>query len=129
VDSGDSGEVRLFDSGALTVRGSVRFELGPIAGRFGPVQREGFAVRLDDGGVRAYLNICPHRGEPVDRGDGHLYTGGGAIECQAHGALFDPATGGCRNGPCFGRDLTPLAVTERDGAIWLTPEALPELDE
>ena len=112
-------EVKLFDSAALRARESVRFELGAIPGRFGPVQREGFALRLPDGSVRAYLNLCPHRGEPVDRGDGKLFTGGGAIECQAHGALFDPATGACRNGPCFGRDLTPLIVEERDAAVWL----------
>ena len=111
--------MRICDSAALASRGSVRFELGPIAGRFGPVQREGFALRLADGAVRAYLNICPHRGEPVDRGDGRLFTGGGAIECQAHGALFDPETGACRNGPCFGRDLEPLAVSEHDGVVWL----------
>jgi nitrite reductase/ring-hydroxylating ferredoxin subunit len=117
----DSEDLKLFDSAALQIGGSVRFELGAMPGRFGPVQREGFAVRVADGGVRAYLNICPHRGEPIDRGDGRLYTGGGAIECQAHGALFDPGTGACRNGPCFGRDLTPLQVSEHDGAVWLTP--------
>jgi nitrite reductase/ring-hydroxylating ferredoxin subunit len=115
-------EVKLFDSAALLVGQSVRFELGAVPGRFGPVQREGFALRLADGSVRAYLNLCPHRGEPVDRGDGRLFTGGGAIECQAHGALFDPATGACRNGPCFGRDLTPLEVEEHDAAIWLTKQ-------
>jgi nitrite reductase/ring-hydroxylating ferredoxin subunit len=119
-------EVKLFDSSELRTGGSVRFGLGAAPGRFGPVQREGFAVRLADGAVRAYLNLCPHRGEPVDRGDGRLFTGGGAIECQAHGALFDPATGACRNGPCFGRDLTPLEVTEHDSVVWLAaPHAEP----
>jgi nitrite reductase/ring-hydroxylating ferredoxin subunit len=116
--------VKLFDSSELRAGGSVRFDLGTVAGRFGPVQREGFAVRVSDGTVRAYLNFCPHRGEPVDRGDGRLFTGGGAIECQAHGALFDPATGACCSGPCFGRDLTPLAVSEHDSAVWLSDAAV-----
>jgi nitrite reductase/ring-hydroxylating ferredoxin subunit len=111
--------MKLFESAALRAGESVRFELGAVAGRFGPVQREGFAVRLADGSVRAYLNYCPHRGEPVDRGDGRLFTGSGALECSAHGALFDPATGACRNGPCFGRDLTALEVSEHDSAVWL----------
>lgn len=111
--------MKLFDSAALQPGGSVRFELGTVAGRFGPVQREGFAIRLATGAVRAYLNFCPHRGEPVDRGDGRLFTGGGAIECQAHGALFEPGTGACRSGPCFGQGLTPLPVLEHDGAVWL----------
>jgi naringenin degradation protein FdeD len=112
-------QMKLFESSALRAGESLRFELGMVPGRFGPVQREGFALRLESGAVRAYLNLCPHRGEPVDRGDGRLFTGGGAIECQAHGALFDPATGACRNGPCFGRDLTPLYVEEHDEAVWL----------
>lgn len=118
----DRPEVKLFDSAALQPGQSLRFELGSIPGRFGPVQREGFAVRLAEGPVRAYLNVCPHRGEPVDRGDGRLFTGGGAIECQAHGALFDPASGACRSGPCFGHGLTPLWVEERDSAVWLSTD-------
>jgi nitrite reductase/ring-hydroxylating ferredoxin subunit len=122
-------EVKLFDSAELRTGGSVRFDLGAAPGRFGPVQREGFALRLADGSVRAFLNLCPHRGEPVDRGDGRLFTGGGAIECQAHGALFDPATGACRNGPCFGRDLTPLEVTEHDSAVWLAPSHAEPIDD
>ena len=111
------------------VLGSVRFPLGEVRGRFGPVLREGFAVRLADGSVRAYLNVCPHRGQPVDLGDGKLFTGGGALECQAHGALFEPDTGQCRSGPCFGRALTPLNVHERDGALWLEEEEEPLDDE
>ena len=112
--------VKLFDSAALQPGQSIRFELGAVAGRFGPVQREGFAIRLPSGAVRAYLNLCPHRVEPVDRGDGRLFTGGGALECQAHGALFNSATGACESGPCFGQGLTPLLVAEHDSAVWLT---------
>ena len=43
----------------------------------------------------------------------------GRIECHAHGARFDPATGNCTGGPCDGRALTPLPIEERDGAAWL----------
>jgi nitrite reductase/ring-hydroxylating ferredoxin subunit len=111
--------VRLCDAAALAPGGSIRFPLSTTPGRFGPVQREGFAIRLPGGAVRAYVNVCPHRGQPVDLGDGRLFNTGAALECQAHGALFDAGTGACRSGPCFGQPLSPLEVAERDGAIWL----------
>jgi nitrite reductase/ring-hydroxylating ferredoxin subunit len=48
-----------------------------------------------------------------------MWAPSGEIECAAHGARFDPATGGCKGGPCDGRALTPLEVREQDGALWL----------
>ena len=106
--------MKLFELSELKPRDSVRFRL-----RFG----EGFAVRDAAGAIHAYVNVCPHRAQPVDVGDGRLWLGSGEIECQAHGARFDPATGACLGGPCNGRALTPLPIEERDGAAWL-PEPL-----
>jgi nitrite reductase/ring-hydroxylating ferredoxin subunit len=103
--------MKLFDLVDLGPRESVRFAIGP--------GQEGFAVRDATGAVRAYLNVCPHRAQPVDVGDGRLWLPSGEIECQAHGARFNPATGACSGGPCDGRPLTPLAIEERDGAAWL----------
>jgi nitrite reductase/ring-hydroxylating ferredoxin subunit len=103
--------MKLFDVADLRPLESVRFAVG--AGW------EGFAVRDATGAVRAYLNVCPHRAQPVDVGDGRLWLPSGEIECQAHGARFDPATGACMGGPCDGHPLTPLAIEERDGAAWL----------
>jgi len=80
---------------------------------------EGFAYRAPDGAVRAFVNVCPHRAQPVALGDGRLFNAAGEIECQAHGARFDPLTGACVGGPCLGAALVPLPVAERDGAIWL----------
>ncbi|MSQ21025.1 MAG: Rieske (2Fe-2S) protein, partial [Betaproteobacteria bacterium] len=37
--------------------------------------------------------------------------------CSTHGALYDPATGACRGGPCRGNGLIPVPVVERDGTI------------
>ena len=105
---------------------SIRFELAPLEGRFGPVLLEGFALRTD-AGVRGYLNLCPHRGQPVDTGDGRLFVAG-ALECQAHGARFDPVTGRCTGGPCDGSGLSPLHLEEDNGAIWLV-EAGDPLDD
>ncbi len=76
-------------------------------------------MRSRAGDVCAYLNVCPHRLQPVDAGDGRLFLPNGEIECSAHGARFDPASGGCTGGPCGSQALTPIPIEERDGAIWL----------
>ncbi|TMA13738.1 MAG: Rieske 2Fe-2S domain-containing protein [Deltaproteobacteria bacterium] len=112
--------MKLFELAELRTRGSVRFSLG--------LGREGFAVLDATGTVRAYLNVCPHRAQPVDVGDGRLWLDSGQIECQAHGARFDPSTGACLGGPCDGSPLTPLAVERRDREIWLTDDATALLD-
>ena len=109
--------VKLFDLKQLPAGDSVRFPLD--------ARREGFAVRAPDGSVHAYVNICPHRLQPVDIGDGRLWTNAGQIECHAHGARFDPATGACTGGPCDGRPLTPLPLQLHDDAAWL-PDLLAE---
>jgi nitrite reductase/ring-hydroxylating ferredoxin subunit len=103
--------MKLFELASLQPGQSVRFPLNPAV--------EGFAVRDASGAVRAYVNICPHRSQPVDVGDGRLWLPTGEIECQAHGARFDPATGACTGGPCNGARLTQLKVEERDGVVWL----------
>ena len=102
--------MKLFELADLRERASLRFPLP---------QGEGFAVRDASGAVRAYVNICPHRAQPVDVGDGRLWLPSGEIECQAHGARFDPRSGDCTGGPCNGRALTPMPIEERDGAAWL----------
>lgn len=86
-------------------------------------------VRQDDGGVRAFLNICRHRGArvvtaPTGHSDGRLvcpyhawsYDTAGAlrtIPCAVHFCEVEPATHG----------LVPLACRERAGLIFtmLTP--------
>jgi nitrite reductase/ring-hydroxylating ferredoxin subunit len=103
----------------LTGRRSLRFDLGLVAGPFGPVMREGFAVRTLAGEVRAFVNVCPHRGQPIDLGDGRLWDKDGLLECQAHGAHFDAVTGVCVKGPCEGKSLTPLEVFEEAGEVFL----------
>jgi nitrite reductase/ring-hydroxylating ferredoxin subunit len=113
--------VKLFDLAQLRPGGSVRFDVGTRPSAFGPLPVEGFAVLDRGGAVHAYLNVCPHRGQPVDLGDGRLFLRSGEIECPAHGARFDPSTGACTGGPCDGRPLTALSVEERGGAIWLLP--------
>ena len=56
--------MKLFELAELRPRESLRFPLG---------QLEGFAVRDASGSVHAYLNVCPHRAQPVDIGDGRMH--------------------------------------------------------
>ena len=123
---------RLFSTVDLRPRSSLRFELGQGSSRghaaLGSGPREGFALRTGDGTLRAFVNECPHRGQPVDLGDGKLFQPDGTLECQAHGAYFDPESGRCVGGPCLGDALRPLPVEERAGEIWLLGERPPSAD-
>lgn len=124
----------LFAASALKARESLRFELGHGSSKghsaLGEGPAEGFALRTAAGQLCAYVNECPHRREPVDLGDGKLFQKDGTLECQAHGAFFEPATGLCVEGPCEGDALRPLAVREQDGFIWLLAEpALLPIDD
>jgi nitrite reductase/ring-hydroxylating ferredoxin subunit len=110
---------KLFDSADLSAGGSLRFPLPPVRGRFGPLAVEGFAYRASDGTIRAWVNLCPHRAQALDLGDGRLLNSLGEIECHAHGARFDASTGTCTAGPCPGAALQPVAIRERDDAVWL----------
>ena len=116
---GAEAVTKLFDVRDLQPGGSIRFPLPPVRGRFGPLSVEGFAHRAPDGTVRAWVNLCPHRAQPVDIGDGRLFNSLGEIECHAHGARFDPSSGSCTGGPCPGTSLQPLQVHEQDGSMWL----------
>ena len=126
---GREGVRRICGAAALDGHASIRFELRPAQGRLGPIALEGFALRDALGVVRGYLNVCSHRGQPVDVGDGRLFAGDGTLECQAHGARFDPASGRCVSGPGEGGALKVLPVEESDGAIWLREEPEPVDDE
>ena len=92
----------------------VRFEVG-----FDDTAAPAFAVR-HQGRVHAYLNRCGHMPVELDWQHGEFFDGAGLyLICATHGALYDPATGRCVGGRCNGRGLTPLAVTEREGTVFL----------
>lgn len=70
--------------------------------------------------VTGYVNSCPHTGGPLDWIEGQfLDQSGQYIACATHGALFRPGDGHCIAGPCVGDRLTPLALTLRDGIVYL----------
>lgn len=107
----------LVEGQALTFR--VRLPVGE-PGALG--EQGAFAIR-HRGEVRAYLNVCTHRALPLDllrRGE-FFAEDGGSLVCQAHGARFHPVDGSCVGGICTrGSHLSPLAVEERDGGIFLS---------
>ncbi|MBS0365706.1 MAG: Rieske (2Fe-2S) protein [Proteobacteria bacterium] len=72
------------------------------------------------GGVRAFVNRCPHAGHPLDLVPGRFLSADGAlIVCCSHGAVFDKESGLCLAGPCAGRSLTPVAVQVFDDLVLL----------
>jgi nitrite reductase/ring-hydroxylating ferredoxin subunit len=75
---------------------------------------EGFVVN-HAGTIVAYVNACPHAGNPLDlRAPGFYAEDGRQLVCSVHGAVFAPDTGVCMEGPCPGARLERLVVT-RDG--------------
>jgi nitrite reductase/ring-hydroxylating ferredoxin subunit len=112
--------MRLCSSVELPVGASIRFPLSPAR----PYAEEGFAYRAADRTLRAWVNVCPHRAQPIDLGDGRLFNAAGEIECQAHGARFDPSTGKCVGGPCFWNELRAIEIAESDGEIRTATEAV-----
>lgn len=72
-----------------------------------------------DGQPRAYLNVCPHAGRPLDWAPGKFLLQGHAVVCAAHGASFARDDGACLGGPCRGQGLRPVPVALCDGAVWV----------
>lgn len=90
-------------------------------------------VRGDDGAIRAFLNVCRHRGAPVAQGRGHVakrfvcpfhawsYDIGGRLASQSRPQAFDGVD----------REqlaLTPLPVAEAFGLIYVHPTPGEPLD-
>jgi phenylpropionate dioxygenase-like ring-hydroxylating dioxygenase large terminal subunit len=93
-------------------------------------------VRLDDGGVAAWHNVCQHRGARLVSESGTCPTG--RFKCPWHGFAYD-LDGVCRNVPLrdsFDPEMleglrTPeIRCTEWAGFVWITfSETVPELRE
>jgi nitrite reductase/ring-hydroxylating ferredoxin subunit len=70
-----------------------------------------FLVRWQ-GRLHAWRNACPHiAGAPMAwKRDAYMNAAGTHVACHAHGALFEPGTGLCIQGPCEGRSMGRLAL-------------------
>lgn len=93
-------------------------------------------VRARDGSLKAFLNMCAHRGAPVASGSG---SGAKRFICPYHGWAYDAEGQFLRMTmeEGFGQmdpgslNLTPLFVQEKYGLMWLSlnPELRFEVDD
>lgn len=92
------------------------------------------AVR-DRSGVHVYLNRCPHLGVPLlwqnqraeggeQQGQSFFDASGQLLRCSTHGALFEPATGYCLQGPCRGESLWKIDCSIAAGRVLIDTDEL-----
>ena len=78
-----------------------------------------FAVRHGEK-VYAYRNECAHVAVELDWNPCKFFDDSGLyLICATHGALYEPATGQCIDGPCRSASLYAVAIEEHDGNIYL----------
>jgi len=69
--------------------------------------------------VQAYLNICPHTGRQLDYAPGKFLLKNDSLICAVHGATFNQSDGLCTAGPCRGEHLRAVAISVRNGEVFL----------
>jgi nitrite reductase/ring-hydroxylating ferredoxin subunit len=115
------------DQVPLTTGNSPLFRLEQLAdGALAEVEAvvdgdaESLLIYRDGDAVRAWFNICPHAGRRLDWSPGQfLRSKDGLLVCAAHGASFELQRGECVAGPCRGESLREVAVSVRDGGVWV----------
>lgn len=84
----------------------------------------GFVVRYN-GAVYAFVNRCAHLSVELDWNEGDFFDFSKSyVICATHGAHYQPETGYCVMGPCKGRSLQAIQVTECDNKILINLESL-----
>ncbi|MDZ7790269.1 MAG: Rieske (2Fe-2S) protein [Xanthomonadales bacterium] len=74
------------------------------------------------GRPHAWCNTCPHQGRPLNFApDRFLTDDDNRLVCAHHGAVFDPDSGVCVDGPCKNAELRALTVEESDGRVYAAP--------
>jgi len=66
-----------------------------------------------EGNHFAYMNRCPHTGITLDWVNNQFFSSDNRyLMCATHGAVFEPPSGECVWGPCFGLSLqsVPLVI-------------------
>ncbi len=108
-----ANETIQFESTDLVEKSSgLRFNLPQLGEHV-----TGFVVRFNNK-VHAYVNRCAHLPVELDWNEGEFFT----VEkdfliCSTHGAHYEPSTVHCVYGPCKGKHLQPLPVTEENEQI------------
>jgi nitrite reductase/ring-hydroxylating ferredoxin subunit len=107
----------VFDSNELQEKSrGLRFDL-PHLGE----HATGFVIRFNNK-PHAYVNQCAHMPVELDWNEGEFFTSAkDFLICATHGACYVPDTGDCVFGPCKGKQLQALTVTEENDQviIWL----------
>ncbi len=84
---------------------------------------ETFVLRFR-GNVYGYLNQCPHLFLKLDYEEGEFFDiSGNYIICANHGALFEPDSGACVSGPCYGASLRPIRIIESDSVVLIDDDS------
>ena len=64
-----------------------------------------------EGNYFAYVNRCPHTGITLDWVNNQFFSSDNRyLMCATHGAVFEPPTGECVWGPCFGLALQSVPI-------------------
>jgi nitrite reductase/ring-hydroxylating ferredoxin subunit len=72
----------------------------------------------DQGSFHAYINRCRHMTTPLDFVRYQFFTEDGRhLICLTHGALYEPGSGLCVEGPCKGLSLYRLPVVVDRGEV------------
>lgn len=113
--------VLTFNSEELIERGKgLKFDLPHLGERV-----TGFVIRFN-GKAFAYVNQCAHVSIELDWEEGQFFNiTQEAIICATHGAMYMPESGLCFAGPCKGRGLKPLKVTESEGTVFVETDVVP----
>lgn len=83
---------------------------------------EGFLARFA-GQLVAYENVCRHIPISLDYGDKQFFSRDGKyFICRSHGAVYEPLSGECIQGPCVGDRLKPLDISIEPDGVWLMLE-------
>jgi nitrite reductase/ring-hydroxylating ferredoxin subunit len=86
----------------------------------GPCGRRRLVLFRTQGGLRAFLDVCPHQGRSLEFAPGeYLLDEREVLICPHHGASFELAGGACLSGPCAGDRLTRIEVRVAGETVWL----------
>jgi nitrite reductase/ring-hydroxylating ferredoxin subunit len=97
----------------------IRFPL-PALGEFAT----GFVVRYQ-GKVYAYVNQCAHVPIELDWNEGDFFTSQkDYLICSTHGAHYRPDNGFCVMGPCKGKRLKAIQVTEKNQEVLINLDSI-----
>lgn len=111
--SGETPSVVVLRRGELQDGATKKFWL-----QCGGREVEGFVVHKD-GEHHAFVNQCRHVPMTMDWVENRFFTEDKCfIQCATHGALFEPKTGLCVDGPPAGKSLLRIPIEWRGDELF-----------